>query len=201
MAEDIDLIKKVKQSKDEESLKELIDRHSGIYLDMVNKYIPNFHEGIYKKDIIQEKDFSIYDAIIKFDESKKTKFSTYLGNITKWKCLNIYNKKLKFPQESVDSAVYVTRMGDRFSGDYSELKQDPDINHIEEVENMQNVHNIVNNFKDERVKEIFEMRYNYGQKLTPWKKIAKKLDLSIQGCINIHNKYLEEIKKLCSINQ
>jgi hypothetical protein len=39
------------------------------------------------------------------------------------------------------------------------------------------------------------MRYFESKKLTPWKKIAKKLDLSIQGCINIHNKHLTEIKK------
>jgi hypothetical protein len=29
----------------------------------------------------------------------------------------------------------------------------------------------------------------------PWKRIAKKLDLSIQGCINIHNNFIEKIKK------
>jgi hypothetical protein len=39
------------------------------------------------------------------------------------------------------------------------------------------------------------MRYKDNKKLTPWKKIAKKLDLSIQGCINIHNKHLNQIKK------
>ena len=39
------------------------------------------------------------------------------------------------------------------------------------------------------------MRYYGDRKLTSWKKIAKKLDISIQGCINIHNKHLTEIKK------
>jgi hypothetical protein len=39
------------------------------------------------------------------------------------------------------------------------------------------------------------MRYADKKKLTPWKKIAKKLDLSIQGCINIHNNFLNKIKK------
>ena len=39
------------------------------------------------------------------------------------------------------------------------------------------------------------MRYFDDKKLTPWKKIAKKLELSIQGCIKIHNKHLTEIKK------
>ena len=41
----------------------------------------------------------------------------------------------------------------------------------------------------------FKMRYKNANKLTPWKNIAKKLDLSIQGCINIHNKHLIEIQK------
>ena len=39
------------------------------------------------------------------------------------------------------------------------------------------------------------MRYKDSEKLTPWRKIAKKLDLSIQGCINIHNKNLTEINE------
>ena len=54
---------------------------------------------------------------------------------------------------------------------------------------------MIDDSKDERVKKIFKMRYKNGTRLTPWKKIAKKLDLSIQGCINIHNKHLTEIKK------
>jgi hypothetical protein len=72
---------------------------------------------------------------------------------------------------------------------------------MEDVENLKNIFKIVGKSNDTRVQKIFKMRYSGKNKLTPWKKIAKKLDLSIQGCINIHNKYLEEIKKLCSINQ
>ena len=41
---------------------------------MVNKYIPESLEGINKQDLLQEKDFCIYNAAIKFDESKNTKF-------------------------------------------------------------------------------------------------------------------------------
>jgi len=183
MEKDIQLIKNVKFKKDEISLKELINKHSGIYVDMVNKYIPNSFEGINKEDILDEKNFSIYDAIIKFDENKNTKFSTYLGNLTKWKCLNIYNKKIKFPQESFESAKI------------KNLYCDPDLSKLEDKENLNKVFKIVSQSTDERVKRIFKMRYSDEKKLTPWKKIAKKLDLSIQGCINIHNNYLKEIKK------
>ena len=103
MEEDIYLIDKVKKYKDESSIKELINRHSGIYVDMVNKYIPSSNEGLNKEDILQDKDFCIYDAAIKYDECKNTKFSTFVGNLARWKCLNIYNKNIKFPQETLDS--------------------------------------------------------------------------------------------------
>jgi hypothetical protein len=31
--------------------------------------------------------------------------------------------------------------------------------------------------------------------VTPWKNIGNKLNLSIQGCINIHNSALKDIRK------
>ena len=59
MEKDILLINNVKEEGDIESLKELIDKHSGIYVEMVNKHIPNDLEGVNKEDLIQDKDFSI----------------------------------------------------------------------------------------------------------------------------------------------
>ncbi len=183
MEKDIQLIDKVKSKRDEDSLKELIERHSGIYIDMVNKYIPESLEGVSKQDLLQDKDFCIYDAAIKFDESKNTKFGTYVGNLARWKCLNIYNKKIKFPQ---------TNISDIFDSRVSQKSEMDDIEYEEEI---QKALKAVTEIEDIRVKKIFVMRYCGGKKLTPWKKIAKKLDLSIQGCINIHNKHLTEIKK------
>jgi len=72
---------------------------------------------------------------------------------------------------------------------------DSDLKKIEKEELIKNIFKKIDCIKDARVKKIFTMRYKNGRKLTPWKKIAKKLDLSIQGCINIHNKHLTEIKK------
>lgn len=183
MEEDLQLISNVKTSNDEGSLKELINRHSGIYVEMVNKYLPDSMEGINKEDVLEDKDFCIYDAAIKFDETKNAKFSTYIGNLARWKCLNIYNKNIKFPQSSI-SEIY----------DKS-VSCDSGLKNIEDQEELKNIFKIIESSKDKRVEKIFKMRYKNGKKLTPWKKIAKKLDLSIQGCINIHNKHLTEIKK------
>ena len=183
MEEDLLLISNVKKSNDEGSLKELINRHSGIYVEMVNKYLPDSMDGINKEDVLEDKDFCIYDAAIKFDETKNAKFSTYIGNLARWKCLNIYNKNIKFPQSSI-SEIY-----DKSVSCDSELKN------IEDQEELKNIFKMIEDSKDERVKKIFKMRYKSGTRLTPWKKIAKKLGLSIQGCINIHNKHLQEIKR------
>jgi DNA-directed RNA polymerase specialized sigma subunit len=183
MEADIKLINKVKKFRDEKSLKTMIEKHSGIYIDMVNKYIPDSINGVNKDDLIEEKDYHIYNALINYDVTKNTKFSTYLGNLTKWKCLNIYNKNTKFPQENIESAKV-----DKISCP-SELKN------VEDRESLEKIYKLVDKSSDPRVKKIFKMRYSGEKKLTPWKKIAKKLDLSIQGCINIHNNYLQEVKK------
>ena len=187
METDLSLINKVKKEQDVESLNQLIDRHSGIYVEIVNKYLPNSYEGLNKNDVLEDKNFCIYDAAIKFDEKKKTKFSTYIGNLARWKCLNIYNKKNKFPQISINE----------FNGEKSSQNSNgyKDIDIIDDQKNLNRIKKIISECKDERAKVIFKMRYFDDKKLTPWKKIAKKLDLSIQGCINIHNKHLTEIKK------
>ena len=49
---------------------------------------------------------------------------------------------------------------------------------------------------DKRACKIFTMRYIIGEKnkVMPWKKISKAVNLSIQGCINVHNSYIKKIK-------
>jgi len=49
---------------------------------------------------------------------------------------------------------------------------------------------------DERVKKIIDIRYNSDNiKLIPWRVIADELKLSIQGCINIHDRFIAKVQK------
>jgi len=59
------------------------------------------------------------------------------------------------------------------------------------------VYVLANTHKDERVKKIINLRYKIGEgnKTMPWKNISEKINVSIQGCINIHDRFIEEIKK------
>lgn len=169
-----------------ESLHELINRHSGIYIEIINRYIREDFGIIRKEDLMQEKDFNIYRCALKFDPSRNTKFSTYLGNETKWMCLNLYNrnKKEKFNQEISDNIYHL------LSPD-----QDPIPSRIDR-EMQSEINQIIEEIPDVRIKKIFRMRYIVGQKnnVMPWKKICKEVNLSIQGCINVHNKGIKLIK-------
>lgn len=186
METDISLINKVKNISDENSLLQLIERHSGIYLDMVHSVIPNNCDFLDKNDIIEDKNVSIYKAILNYDESKNTKFSTYLGNETRWKCLNMFNRGVKYKYTDIN--------------DYKEdvnFSEEKTIREISSKEVLDKVFESADTHSDERVKKIINLRYKIGEgnKTMPWKNISKQVNVSIQGCINIHNRFIEEIKK------
>ena len=175
-----------KKSQPNESLGELIDRHSGIYLDMVNAYSSTSSPFIDRNELIEDKNYKIYEAAIKFDKSKGAKFSTYLGNETKWLCLNTYNRNKRKPLVTVDFIENI-KCGEDSVESISETIESDLFN---------KVLNIINTHPDKRVGKIFNMRYIKGEKnkVMPWKKIGKKLQLSIQGCINIHNSAVRYIQ-------
>ena len=183
--EDFQLVENIKENKKtEDSLQELIGRHTGIYLDIVNKYTQNGNLTN-KLDLIDEKDYNIYQAALKYKSDRGTKFPTFLGNETKWICLNKYNKKKKEPQISIDDIKEIDILNTR-----NEKINKEDLEVFSEAIKFSKTH------KDKRVEKIFEMRYITGEKnkVMPWKKISEELDMSIQGCINIHNSAVEKFK-------
>jgi RNA polymerase sigma factor (sigma-70 family) len=186
MESDLNLIEKVKKENDTNSLNLLIERHSGIYLEMVNSVIPNNCTFLDKNDLIEDKVISIYKAILNFDPNKKAKFSTYLGNETRWKCLNLFNRGIKYQYNDIED----------YKEDSRFIENDK-INDISSNEILNKIFEIAKNNSDKRIYKILSLRYKIGNgnKTMSWKKIAKEIDISIQGCINIHNKFLEEVKK------
>lgn len=171
----------------EESLGELVQRHSGIFITMVNNYSPTHTSGIVsnRSELLKDRNYYIYKAAIKYDENRNTKFSTHLGNETRWLCLNIYNKNKNSKEVYLD----ISNIGNK-------EQSIPDENKVD-LEILSRIMSMINKDPDNRVSKIFKMRYIDGQKnsVMPWNKICKPLKLSIQGCINIHDKAINKIKK------
>ena len=178
--DDIDLIEEVRNKGDDSCFKEIVNRHSGIYLQMIHNYAPRETSIDNFYDLLDSKESHIYDAINTYDEKRNIKFSTYLGNCTRWLCLNSSNKKRHVPMEENFDCAFET----------NEPKEKANQDMLNEIFSK------IQEFEDKRIEKIFRMRYfSQKKKLTPWRKIAKELDLSIQGCINIHNLAFKKLKK------
>tara|TARA_R110000824_G_scaffold268375_1_gene456999 strand:+ start:199 stop:801 length:603 start_codon:yes stop_codon:yes gene_type:complete len=186
---DLELIDLVKTDKDPSlHLVEIIQRHSGIYLDIINTYASRDSAFIDRTELIRDKDYYIYQAVVKYDPTRGAKFSTYLGNETKWLCLNIYNKNKRHPTITTETLDLMSPKLELYSDSSKEsLRKD----------SLTKVMQLVKAHPDKRVGKIFKMRYIIGKrnKVMPWKNVGKRMNLSIQGCINIHNSAIKSIRE------
>jgi len=181
---DSDLTKMIRDENDEAALTELISRHSGIYVDMLKKFGFKCLSQIQIQDIMSDKDYVIYRAALEYDPSK-AKFSTHLANKAKYMCLTQKTKN----------------KNNRFSTNFDEVQfyqKDKSLTPDESCktnDSFTRILNLINKHKDQRIKIIFHERYFCGRrgKLKPWKDVAKKINLSPQGCINIHDKAIKEL--------
>ena len=64
------------------------------------------------------------------------------------------------------------------------------------------VHFLLEGLKDKRAKDIYMLRYfsSSGEKMT-WKKIAKRMGISSQTAINIHNRAKKILKNKIKSNK
>ena len=180
------LVKDIQQNKSNDSLKELISRHSGIYVEMIRRYGQKHLTATQIDDLMGDKDFNIYVAALEHD-GEKSKFSTYLANRTRYHCLS--NKTINKKNANIvnfDDVEYE-----------QESKDSNPCQASSEREFMKKICFLIEGHEDARVTQIFKERYFSGntKKLKPWKAIAKEIGLSIQGCIDIHEKAIKQFKK------
>lgn len=182
---DQELINSIQRDQDVNScLLELINRHSGIFYDIVNKFVPPNSPVCNRQDLFSERDLHIYMSALKYDPERGAKFSTFLGDQTKWLCLNTFNKERKrnIDHKTVEEINKVNNLEDDDRIDISLLNE---------------IFFIIDRHPDSRVSKVFKMRYKDGDnhKLLPWRLIAPHVQMSIQGCINLHESVILDIKK------
>jgi RNA polymerase sigma factor (sigma-70 family) len=182
---DVDLIENIKCSNCNDSMKELEDRHSGICYSMIKKYYNTMSSiGLDPNEIAKEKDYIIYKSALNFNPTKNIKFSTWVGNQMRFHCLNSMNKNnnlISMESETIKNVI--------------ERKQSEHNDHIfSNKEKTEFIFNLLKQLKDKRVEEIFKLRYFSERKNMSWSKIGKKLNISTQTVINIHNKTISFLK-------
>jgi RNA polymerase sigma factor (sigma-70 family) len=186
---DLQLIQKIKKNNCEQSLLELYSRHQGICNKMLQKYCKVCYDiGVSLEDLNSEKIYVVYRSALTFKSNKKIKFSTWLGNQMRYHCLNTFNKQSKDVSMENENIKYITENNQSKQTDHALLNK----------EKVDLIFNILDQMADSRVKEIFNLRYFSDRKIQPWNKIGKKMHISTQTVINIHNKALSFLNKKIS---
>lgn len=183
------LVKDIQKNKSNNSLKELISRHSGIYVEMIRRYGQKYLTSTQIDDLMGDKDFNIYSAALDYN-GEKSKFSTYLANRTRYHCLS--NKTINKKNSNIVNF-------DDIEFEQESKEQNPCQASIQR-ESMKKICFLIEGHEDPRVVRIFKERYFSGdtKKLKPWKVISEEIGLSIQGCIDIHTRAVKQFKKKIS---
>ena len=186
---DLQLIQKIKRNNCEQSLLELYSRHQGICNKMLQKYCKVCYDiGVSLEDLNAEKIYVVYKSALSFKSNKNIKFSTWLGNQMRYHCLNTFNKQSKDISMENENIKYITENNQSKQIDNALLNK----------EKVDLIFNILDQMADSRVKEIFNLRYFSDRKIQPLNKIGKKMHISTQTVINIHNKALSLLNKKIS---
>jgi len=176
------LIKKIIDKQCNDSLKELVNRHSGIIFSIGKKYCTPCNLDI--NELNDNKYWIIFNAAKSFNPKKGSKFSTWLGNQIRFFCLNFKNKNSKLiPTEDIHLEYF--------------------INNTSKIENVLNKKEIINQItdlfhqiSDPNTKNAIYYRYFYNkEKILNYSEIAKILNVTPQTVLNWHNKFIDFAKK------
>ena len=175
---DRELVLDIQNKGCEDSIKQLISKHSPLCYKILQRFYPSLAKvGYTKDDVFNERHYLIYKSAMTFNSSKKTKYSTWLGNYTRYHCLNMLNSVKQQTISIEDESVKASLLKE-------ETTDSPRDENTKEF-----ICHILDELSDPRIKQIYMMRYftKDGSKKT-WKQIAKELNISSPTAINIHNK-------------
>ena len=176
------LVRRVKSTGCNESFLTLLERHEKLFYKICQIYIPIAEtKGFNKADLLQEKNYVFFKAVKSYKPNKKTKFSTWLGNCTKYFCLTFINSNNRHVDMEDDMIeLCITNKNKEEHGDENKLKYDKDY-----------IFKILRQLKDKRVSKVFKLRYFDEDKKTKkatWSVIASKINTSTQTAINLHQR-------------
>lgn len=183
---DTELVKLAREDLDDNAFNELIERHSGIFVETVSRYCPQNRRNFWLQEILEEKYSVFWDAVSSFSEDK-AKFNTWLANLTKYKCKTQRTKENK----KVDKDFI-----EELDFDISNIHDKKSIyNDLEKNEIMSIIESVIPNKFCERDCKIFYERFKNERKLSD---IGEEFSLKPQRIEQIGNSILQELKNTIS---
>ena len=176
------LIKNVINKQCNESLKELVNRHSGIIFNIGKKYCSSCNLDI--GELNDNRYWIVFSAAKTFNATKGSKFSTWLGNQVRFFCLNYKNKNSKLiPIENEHLEFFINNFS----------KNDEKVNQKEVIHT---IIDLFNQISDPNTKNAIYYRYFYNkERILNYSEIADILKVTPQTVLNWNNKFVDFAKK------
>lgn len=175
---DIELIHKFRENRDNSALVELINRHTGIYIAIAENFYTKFPK-IQIQDIKEDRMFNIYKWIESYKEDKGMQLGTYIGERTKYLCMDIIRK--------TPDKVQVTEENEPLSSDDVASNASTD-DMVSEAESKAITSD------DERFVEIFKMRHPTQGKPITWRSIGPMLGITYERARQIYKENIDSVK-------
>lgn len=192
-SEDLRLVELAKEG-DNEAIKSLIDKHSGICVETYKKYLnlPNV-SGFISDEIISSKDYIIYNSAKTFDPEMGSKFSTWLANQTRFYCLNCINKYNKLVPLEDESIKLIIENNNKLNGSQLESKK---IELNSEILDL--VKETLASIANKNIKECINKKYFSGsERQKSYTEIASEMGVTVQTVINWHKKFIKLVRQKC----
>jgi RNA polymerase sigma factor (sigma-70 family) len=176
------LIKKIVGNQCNDSLKKLVEKHSGMIFNIGKKYCASCNLDL--NELNDNKYWIIFNAAKSFNSQKGSKFSTWLGNQVRFFCLNFKNKNSKLiPIEDQHLEFFI-----------NELNKKNQVSNQKELVNI--IIDLFNEISDPNTKNAIYYRYFYNkERILNYSEIAKILNVTPQTVLNWHNKFIKFAKK------
>lgn len=193
ITDDLKLVLLAKEG-DNDAIKSLIDKHSGICVETYKKYLnlPNV-SGFISDEIVSSKDYIIYNSVKTFDPEMGSKFSTWLANQTRFYCLNCINKYNKLVPVEDESIKLIIENANKTNGAELESKK------IElNAEIMDLVKDTLSSLSNKKIKECINKKYfSQSGKHMSYTEIAQDMGVTVQTVINWHKKFVKLVRQKC----
>lgn len=92
-----DLINRVKIESDSLALTTLVQHHTGIYFNVINRYAQAYPSAISKGDLSDDSLLNIYHFVLDYDPTRRTKLSTYIHQRTDYLCRGLLSDSRQNP--------------------------------------------------------------------------------------------------------
>lgn len=185
------LVKRARNLSCTHSTEELISRHKMLYFSTCHKYHKK-HPTTNLQDLLDDIYIVFNNSIQKYNNKKKAKFSTFLSYMSYWHALNsnkTHGKSINFENSDIDRINESNNKYHNFSCDKKDLND--------------YALSILNQLSDKRASIVFYERFivgGKGSRVQSWNTIAKKLNLSVSGVINIYTSALKILKSKIKSN-